>query len=817
MANDLAKRFPLLTGRVESAERYVSVRRGGRPAKLPQTDPAKQHAYLSKQLDAIWERVAKRERDDRDPGAMHEIIAIEPKEGAQLEAESFGDKRLGMRVIAKDDKTGVVYVDASRPDLPHLRRKVDAFADEKQVNEKTGARRSEQAIAPIQEVRLATFQELIGPRLAGAIERGDINTESIYWVELGCRGGQRERTLETERSRGQIRRAMEQFQRGEPVEFLAPEQIVFFVRLKLDELKMLVARVDCVYEMDLAPAAVRDWLLFEQAHYPIPDLSNFRVTAPPAHAASVVVLDTGVATQHPLLRDALRSAYSVVPNNDQVEDRNGHGTEMAGVALYDDVGRVVEDNGGVADHWVESVKILDGPGQGSAADENFPIWPVITKQAVEIVETDVRQRVFAMSVTAPTEDPEEATTWSQAVDQLAFNGGRGRLICVSIGNCKAEDEMLLAQNYPQLQLHHKLEQPAQAVNAVTIGAYTTKTTVAPDSSRNGLVPLAPEGGVCLSTRTGCLSNPIKPDVMFEGGNVLFDGVRGWRGEATLTTLTTGRDVFQRPLVVCADTSAANLHGARFAAMIASRHPRFRPETVRGLMIHSARWTETMKRQFRNKDERLTACGYGVPEPSRATECMRTRATIVVEDSMANAVSVIGADGEETLQRVVKFVRLPVPEEALLSLGEELVELSVTLSFFAEPSTKRRRESLGLRMAWDVQGPTETESEFKQRINDHARDEAKAQNSYARTSGFTGWEIGWERRSRGTVQSDRITVPASFLAEDKLIGVYPVLGWWDDRNDTREESMAFSLIVTIEAPNIDVYTPVAQAISAVVEV
>ncbi|ETJ26416.1 hypothetical protein Q604_UNBC17392G0001, partial [human gut metagenome] len=59
-----------------------------------------------------------------------------------------------------------------------------------------------------------------------------------------------------------------------------------------------------------------------------------------------------------------------------------------------------------------------------------------------------------------------------------------------------------------------------------------------------------------------------------------------------------------------------------------QYPTAWPETIRALMVHSARWTDKMKTQFLpnqnpNKSEirhLLRTCGYGVPDFERAVSC-----------------------------------------------------------------------------------------------------------------------------------------------------------------------------------------------------
>lgn len=255
---------------------------------------------------------------------------------------------------------------------------------------------------------------------------------------------------------------------------------------------------------------------------------------------------------------------------------------MAGVALYDDVGELVERNAGRATPWLQSVRLLRVEHEGTAAEENRNFWPVLTQQSVDAAETGgPRPRIFAMAVTAPLDMPPSATSWSHAVDQLAYNDGtNGRLFCLSIGNANPNDPVL-AQSYPLLNLDQRIEDPAQAVNALTIGAYTQRKTLPPDGLHEALACLVPEGGVSPYARAGIIQNAVKPDVVFEGGNVAFDGLRGWVGSETLSTLTTRREFTRTPLGLIWGTSSATAQAARFAAQVWSVRPKLWPETVRG--------------------------------------------------------------------------------------------------------------------------------------------------------------------------------------------------------------------------------------------
>ena len=803
--------LPILRGRIEKTEVFVSARGGGgsRPV-LPPRDPTKHRAALIAQLDQVVATVQARPADARDPEATREIVAVIPEPGSELPAASLGDAATGVRVIGSDPDTGVVLVETPDPNLAALRRKIEAYADPTRRTP-TGNPTNAPLIAPVREIRVATLTEI------GDVAVLALPTDVAHWVEIGCSGGIYN-PAEAARSRREIER---QLARSAPdasiaAQFTATWLVVFYVKLAPSQMKVLLAATDCVHEIALAEPKMRDWLLYERDDV---DLRSHVVTPPAADAPSVVLLDSGINPTHPLLSPALRSADSVVPGVTSGVDVDGHGTQMAGVALHSDgIGDAVVNGVSRAGHWLQSVKIITA-GAASSHESARAIWPPMTVDAVARAEAHpgIRRRVFAMAVTAEA-TPLEPTTWSQAIDQLAYNDGQGRLICVSGGNAASDDVGLLA-GYPQLNLVQSIQDPAQAWNALTVGAYTERVRMPSDDAYRGYAPIAPAGGISphsSSRPLGASRVPNKPEIVFEGGNVAFDGALPDATVPTLTTLTTGHRP-NRPLASIWATSEAAARAAHLGASVWSVNPDLRPETVRGLMVHAATWTATMREQFESLDDRLRICGYGVPDPSMATWCARERATIVVEDSMPNAVMVEKPRKKPPKrpgtppttrepERVAKFFRLPIDEHALLSMAGD-VELRVTLSYLTEVQTYRRRAFRGLGLRWDMQGPQESEDTFRWRVNKRVREgvaEAPKGKTFA-------WDIGPERRERGTVQSDRWNGAASFLAGSKLIAVMPVNGWWNEYVAFQTKELAFALIVTVRTPGLDIYSLVEVAL------
>lgn len=822
----MASRLRLLRGAITVTELYQAPQPGGgAPPKLPSLDPKLHRTKLTQQLHAIEQHVAARADTARDEVASREIIAVRPASGSELTPEQLDDARADARIVGVVTETGTVLLDVATPHLEYLQEKIDAFADDARVRTKTEKdgttslhRAGERAIAPIEEVALATLDDQRGPRLRAQ----SLVADRAYWFEIACRGGYRRPLSETEGSRGQIARQLHRIGAAQRLdEFVGPEQVYFFVRVTATQLEALRGSTDCIYEVELAPEAIRDLKILEDLEGE--EVKGVRVIPPAPDAPAVVILDTGIATEHPLLKPAILSATKAGDLIPSAEDTHGHGTKMAGLALFPDLGAGIENGVLEAPHWVQSSRLLVAPGVGTAADENYEKWPVLTLGAVhsaEDADPRPRDRVFALAITRTMQDrPLDGlvpTLWSHAIDQIAHREGHGRLMIVSAGNARFDEWLSLADQHPQLQLAEKIHQPAQAANALTVGAYTSRTELPRTKEYEEARVVAPRaGGISPFTSTGLVGNewPIKPDVVMEGGNLAVAGRLTDPSVPTLCGLTTShRHTRGDALGLLAMTSEATARAANLAARIWAAEPKLRPESVRALMVHAASWTDEMRAQFPGLNDRILACGYGVPDEALAIECAQNRATIVVEDVMPSAViehepkkqppkRASTKTTEPHRRRKVKLYRLPVPD-ALIADADSDVELRVTLSYFAEPNKFGRQVFHGLDLKWDMQGPHESEDEFQQRINVLKRPVGPTGKPMKVTTKESfPWDVGIRLRSRGTVQSDRWRGKMSSLTGNKLIAVVPVLGWWDQRRELKTQEMRFSLVVSVTGPGV----------------
>jgi hypothetical protein len=773
---------------------FLNPRRGGSESEPPpRRDRAEHAAALRRQIDDLarsWQTA-----EERLPDARGHLAAAESAEGTTLAADSLGDKRSEIAVVDSTDSTALLHV--RRDDLRPLERKVTAYAERDTAS---GRPRHEPLLAALETVREATFDDLAAEGLAARL----LDPSKHYWVELWTDGGR----LATEETRARIRGVVDTLaqlsdQDGpDPVTFNATERDIHLVRLTGEVLLDITKLAPDVYRV-ARPADARADRLARDHQGDLVDAE--RVAPPPADAAAVAVLDTGVAEEHPLLRPLIdHPGVSVVPGILSAIDEDGHGTEMAGLAAYGDLTDELLGGGPITPRaWIENVRCKSDHG-------NPPLWASRTAAAIEAAESLAdRPRVFNLALSDPTHTAAERTSWSSAIDQLAHRDEQGRLICVAIGNAT---QFANPVDYPAHNMSSFLHDPAHAVNAITVGAITHREALSDDGAHSTLTPVAGAGELSPYASSNASSTlPIKPEIVMEGGNACPDGTLMHTGEPDLSVLAPDHRHAQGHLLAWTwATSAACAAASGLTAEIWAANRARWPHTIRALLVNSARWTPEIIAQHSDRKERLRAVGYGQPQRDIALASTRERPTLILEGHIAPEQPVGAAN------RGMHLVRLPLPDAELLALGDQPVELAVTLSYFGEPNESRRVRYLGANLSWDFQRRGESADEFVRRVNDHGRPAGQARPVPADA---WPWEVGPESRGRGTVQADRLRTDAASLAGDKHIAIWPTKGWWADHARTRGDArIAYSLVVTIDAgeADIDLYNLISTRIEIPVD-
>lgn len=612
-----------------------------------------------------------------------------------------------------------------------------------------------------------------------------------------------------------------------------PEQTIIRMEASRTQLAALIRTAPAMVSALAKPATTADFFdglpVDEQPEWSGELLERTTFAGVDTNPVRVTLLDTGVTLGHPLLAPALSPADRFAANPAwDLNDVLGHGSGMAGLALYGDLTTALETaNPIIIPHLLESVKVIPDAGVNP-----HHLLGAITRQGIDAAEAyAARTRVFVLASSTPDDHPHDGapTSWSTEVDQLAagISGEKPipRLIVTGAGNVPThlhhEDDYHAVCDHPD----QEIEAPAQAWNAITVGAFTDKSVLADPGVGQ---PLAAMGDLSPHSKTASWAGvwPLKPDFVLEGGNLLMTNLPPAYAHQDLCLLTTSSTPAGQQFTTFEATSAATALAGRLAAQTWSFQPERWPETIRALLVSSARWTAPMLAHLPANPNKghyeplFQRYGYGVADLARAVQSSNDMVTLIVEDRITPYAP--GANGGPAVHNHIKMHSLPWPVERLRLLGAQNVTLRVTLSTFVEPNPaeaargrKLQYASHGLR--FKLKRADETPAQFEHRINTAAEADEAGLELPAGGGDQDGWRFGTRRRDVGSVHRDEITCPASDLSRRPILAVHPVGGWWKTklRRGEQPRSARYSLIVEIDAEGteVDLYTEVQIALAA----
>lgn len=815
------EQFPLLFIPGPSDSRgFTTTDGGGGDSQTRTVDPDRHAQYLRARFDQAWQQATQRTMAVAHAARQGVYLEFDSAPEHDLKAMSLEDRRGGVRLMnirratvnGAEVTRATVYVPNHK--RQYFLKKVEQYAD-------PAKRRHTPLLANIAEIRAALLPSFwTSP--ADLMPR-----EDRTWVEVWLNTEDNDRIGEFRGTLGEL--GIRQQRAGWVLKF--PERSVLIVHANVDELGAIIQNSDLIAELRIMeepivpllsaePAEQAEWVALLKAR------TRHETDTP----VRVCILDTGVNRGHGLLQDVLAANDMEAVDPDWgTHDHHEHGTLMAGVATYRNLKKALADADPVVmRHRLESVKIL--PPDGTNPEDR---WVAVTTQAVSRIEIDRQgeQRIFCMAVTSPKLAQGEPSTWSAAIDAITsgYFGDSKRLFIISAGNVAPMDFAA----YPASNRRRSVESPAQAWNALTVGAHTDLTNIQAEVNRH-LTPIAPAGGLSPYTTTSCPWEkndwPVKPDIVMEGGNVGRQHDGSPVDVEDLAVLSLWYKPQDRQFWHFSGTSSACAEAAWMAARIQAEYPDAWPETIRALMVHSARWTDAMRQQcttngLLDKRTLLRSCGYGVPQLDHALYCLRNEATLISQAELKpffRDKRIEHKDGKKRWVNVVKtnamhLYRLPWPKEALEQLDAAPVTLRITLSYFIEPGPdnvgwkdRYRYRSHGLKFRL-INGVSEDEETFLKRISRQEREEGEGSTGTSEP----GWYIGSQLRNAGSIHSDTWTGTARELASMDRIVVHPITGWWKERDhlDAYDRTARYSLVVSIETPpaELDIYNLVAAAV------
>ena len=810
--------------------------KGGTAPIIPVLDRANHGGSLRQQLESLRplaETAKERQQEIGLEAGLGIQIQFVSRPDADLAFEKLAaeGKGKGIELLSVQESDGrAVLANVFVPDgqLQHFERLITDYLAER-TDSSGRPRDNKKLLNTIDSIRASAIQGLWmdSPELLPA------DPEEQFWWEVWLRRNKDSGQAAVNDFRRLA--ALSQCQVSEAVVDF-PERSVLVMFGSQQQLAQNVMALNCVAELRRAKDTAEFFVgmgVAEQQQWANDLLGRLQPSLDTDDVPRVCLLDSGVNRGHALLKPLIAANDLHTVNAAWgVHDAANHGTGLAGLAAYGDLHELLASNGPVViSHRIESVKLTPNQGANAGDDKHHARLFV---DGVTLPETHFgqRKRVFSSAVTASDyRDFGRPSAWSATVDSLASDDlGEGtfpRLFVLSAGNIQDPADW---SQYPASLSLNQIHDPGQSWNAFTVGAFTAKVSITEAGAAN-FSPVAPEGALSPFTTTSSLWGnrawPLKPDVVFEGGNAATDGLVT-DNFASLELLTTNNNPLTRLFWTTNATSAASALCSRMAAQIMADYPHLRPETIRALIVNSAEWTPAMLQMFPHQGARRTKqenvaliqhCGWGAPNLERALWSASNTLSLVVEDELNPYVK----DGSAVKTREMNFHSLPWPLEQLEALQNTEVEMRVTLSYFIEPNPSARGSTSKYhypshRLRFAVRRPLETVGNFQARINAAA---VREEEGRVATPTDSNWLLGDGLRHRGSLHQDVWRGTAAELASRGFIAVYPSTGWWRTRQAQERYDLParYSLIVSIRTPetDIDLYTPIAQQVAAQVAV
>ena len=436
------------------------------------------------------------------------------------------------------------------------------------------------------------------------------------------------------------------------------------------------------------------------------DIKSFEILPPLESATGILIVDSGVVSGHPMIGNALGDEANFQSVEYEITDKAGHGTAVAGCALYGDIEQCIGKQQFHAHNWLFSAKVMYA--NSGFNGEVYPVYDpqkLMEHQFQDAIEyflgnNDNRIKVVNISLGNDTEVWHKSVFRQPPLTSLIDEIAREYddvVFVVSTGNVRMSGDISgMVDGYPNClfednSTEFNLINPATSALALTVGSIASTPRIAAnpynESQDDIVTSVAAEHQPSPFTRSGPgINGMVKPELVEYGGNLILSQEFGFvqaNSGGNIPILSS--EYPERLFAFDLGSSFSAAKVARSCALVSNSYPDNSSNFIKNLVLQSANYPEPIDMGFwqaQAKKEaelkRTKTIGYGVPNHLKAISSFDDRVLFFSESSIQ--------------MDQAKVFKIDIPKNFFATEGDRL--LSVVLTYNPPVRSSRGDNYLG---------------------------------------------------------------------------------------------------------------------------
>jgi|GEM_PF-344486 len=342
------------------------------------------------------------------------------------------------------------------------------------------------------------------------------------------------------------------------------------------------------------------------------DLTEIERNAPDENATGVLIIDSGIISNHPLLEKCVGGEENYQNGEVATHDTVGHGTAVAGNAAYGDIEKCIEEKIFNPTNWIFSAKVMYAEANPIKGEVHAVYDPekLVENQLKDVVESflsnsDYHIRVVNISLGNAEEvwqkNYNRQLPLASIIDELAYlypnivfvvSTGNQHPINESSGFTSIND---VRANYPKYLIASTdfgIVNPATSALALTVGSIAQPVRAQLLETFSGeqiKTSIAKENQPSPFTRTGPgINDMIKPELVEYGGNlILYNNHDSLSEDIGGKVLTLNNQTTSNLLKFDYGTSFSAPKIAHVAGQIANKYPQRTANFIKNILFIGA--------------------------------------------------------------------------------------------------------------------------------------------------------------------------------------------------------------------------------------